>query len=292
MSKMNISKIIVPVDFSDDSENGLELALRVEQVYDADIQLVYVQPSKRPFYLASEDLEKREAEKKFKELTSKYSTRQGKLDFIIKKGKIYQEVVEQVEAFNDSIIVMTTHGASGFEEFFVGSNAYRIITATNRPVLTLKTGNIPKVVDRILVPIDHTEETRQKVPFALDLAKRYKAELHVIGTPESSDSYIKGKTEAYYKQSIEYLIENGIQAKNEMLEPGDKVKMILDYTENNKIDLVTIMTEQTPLIPYIYMGSEAHKILSSCKVPLLSITPKDFYKVRDSFMTFGATGVS
>jgi len=119
----------------------------------------------------------------------------SKLQYIIKKGRIYQEVRESGPGSRR----LYHHGfhpwASGFQEFFIGSNAYRIISATDRPVITIRRGNCPENIDKIVLPVDNTIDSRQKVPFTVELAKIFRSEIHVVGI-QTSKSGARGQAES------------------------------------------------------------------------------------------------
>ncbi len=74
-------------------------------------------------------------------------------------------MVSLAESLPDSLITASTHGASGFQELFIGSNAFRIISATDKPVITLRKNSCPETIGRIVLPIDLSVDSRQKVPF-------------------------------------------------------------------------------------------------------------------------------
>ena len=65
---------------------------------------------------------------------------------------------------------MGTHGASGFEKLWVGSNAYRVASAAPCPVITIRETFEKETFSRILVPLDNSKETRQKIPMAIFFA--------------------------------------------------------------------------------------------------------------------------
>ena len=63
----------------------------------------------------------------------------------------------------DSMIVVGTHGTSGFDEKQVGSNTLRIVSESKVPVLSVRENiNIGRDLTQILVPIDESFETLQK----------------------------------------------------------------------------------------------------------------------------------
>ena len=93
-----MKNFIVPIDFSDDSLKGLELAILFSTKKHVNIQLVYVQKKSFDIYAGLIHEEAKLAEKKFEEMLRKYTPllkNDSKLRYIIKKGRIYEEIVQQ-----------------------------------------------------------------------------------------------------------------------------------------------------------------------------------------------------
>jgi nucleotide-binding universal stress UspA family protein len=285
-----MKQIIVPLDFSDESMNALELALMVSAKTKSNIQMVYVIKKSSDFSHKSLEEEQRYAKEKFSELQIRYENKLGsgvKLTYIIKKGKIYDEVVEQAEAYDDSVIVVSTHGASGFEEFMIGSNAFKIITASERPVIAIRHGIIPKSLNEILLPIDYSTDTRQKVPYTAELARLFGARVHILAVSSGNDPDMLMKLRSWASQVSEYMEENGIKSVS-VTRSGDSISdLITGYAASEKIDLISIMTEQSSSLTKFVIGNNAQQLLSKSPVPILCITPKEL-NIRTGFMTRGA----
>ena len=131
-----MTNFIVPVDFSVDSLKGLDMALLFSQKKQVNIQLVYVLSNSSNFQPSVVGQEHKYAQAQFKKLVKEYEPKLGndsKLRFIIKKGKVYREIVNQANSYKNAVVSASTHGASGFEELFIGSNALKIIAATEEP---------------------------------------------------------------------------------------------------------------------------------------------------------------
>lgn len=273
-----MKQIIVPLDFSKESMNGLDLALIISSKTKANIQMVYVSKSSKDFLQISQDEEHRSAKKRFMEIQEEYAHKLPggvELTYIIKKGKIYDEVVEQAESFDGSLISVSTHGASGFEEFFIGSNALKIITASECPVFAIKYGIVPKSIGRILLPVDYTMDTRQKVPYTLKIAKYFGAKVHVMGVSSGNDPDLMQRIKSWSNQVSDYLQENGIETVVTIRKGEDNPETIIEYARNEKMDLISIMTEQESSFRNFLLGSNAQQMLSKSPVPVLCITSKD-----------------
>lgn len=280
--------IIVPIDFSEESLKGLELALLIAKNIECTVEMVYVQKKSLDYNPGSKEEEYRYAEKEFDKILESYQTKlsaNNKLKYIIKSGRIYREIVNQAESFSDSFIVTSTHGASGFEKFFIGSNAFKIITATGRPVFTIRGGEIPQNISKIILPLDISVDTRQKLPFTAEMAKWLDAEVHVITITSLQTEDISKKLTAYSNQVCDYLDKRGIKHKTEALIGSDLIQLILDYAGDVGADLISIMTEQVSDFNYI-MGTAAQEMLNRSTLPVLSINPKELH-VSGAFRTQG-----
>jgi len=280
--------IIVPIDFSEESLKGLELAILFAKKVNSKIQMVYVRKKSGDYNAGSKE-EKKYAEKKFKEIVKEYQPllpKEIKLDYIVKSGKIYKEVVSQAESFENSFIVASTHGASGFEQFFIGSNALKIISATKKPVITLQGNKPPRIISKIILPLDITAETRQKLPFTAEIAKWFDAEVHVVTlSAYQADDIIK-KLNSYSAQVCDYLKERGIKYKTEMLVGSNLTDITLEYAKKVNAGLISIMTEQSVDVSNFILGSFAQQMLNKSAIPVMSMNPKELF-VSGAFTTQG-----
>jgi len=281
--------IIVPIDFSKESLNGLRLALIFANQFKSNIQMVYVQKVVSEMGRVGLEEEHKTATENFKKLVDEYSSKLHKgleLSFIIKRGKVYREVVNQAEAFEDTIIICSTHGASGFEEFFIGSNALKIVSATECPVITIRHGSVPHEIKKIVMPIDITADTRQKVPITAEIAKLFDAEVHVVTVSTVQSEDIVAKLNAYTKQICDYLKEYGVSYKTASLNGDNITDVTIEYALDINADLITIMTEQSKALSNFILGSYAQQMLNKSPIPVLSVTPQEIF-ILGSFVTQG-----
>lgn len=283
-----MKNIIIPIDFSEDSQKGIELALLFARKQYTNVQLVYVQKKSSdynsPGYFEEE---KKWAEKKFKEILAKFEPRMendSKLRYIIKSGKIYKEIVSQVESYKEAMVIASTHGASGFEEFFMGSNAFKIISATERPVLTTRTGSIPEDIKNIVMPLDVTIDTRQKVPITAELAELFGAEVHIITVSSSRGQRITNRLEAYSRQAAGYFTAKKVPFRQKSLYGENIVDLTVVYADSVNADVITIMKEQSRNLTF--MGNLTHQLLNHATIPVLTLSNKETH-IKTGFSTYG-----
>jgi len=282
-----MTNFIVPIDFSVDSLKGLEWAILFSKKKRINIQMVYVLSNSSNFQPSVVELEQKYATAHFKKLVKEFSPAlgsQSKLSFIIKKGKVYREIVNQVNSFEDAVVSASTHGASGFEELFVGSNALKIMAATEQPVFTLRT-IIPEQIKKIVVPIKLHQDTRQKAPAVADLAELFGAELHVISISTRNNKRDLARLDSYSKQVINYFTKRKLQTVSKTLVGENLPNLTCNYTEAVDADLIAIMSSAIDKWN-VFLGSYAQQMLKTATVPLLSITPRE-KQIPAGFSTIG-----
>lgn len=282
-----MKNIIVPIDFSAESLNGLKMALLFAGSMKVNIHLVHVLQKAADADKATVDTEIRHAEAEFGKIIDSYKghiANDSEINYIISKGRIFQEVVAIADKFEDSLITTSTHGASGFQEVFIGSNAFRIISATGKPVITLRKNYCPASIGKIVLPIDLSPDSRQKVPFTIELARLFNAEIHVVGVHTSKSKMNVKKIRSYASQVAGY-VEGKVPCESNEVFGDDAPGMLINYSNTVKADLISITTEQSGAISLI-MGNTAHQILNKADIPVLCLTPRHITK-SGSFASMG-----
>lgn len=271
--------ILVPLDFSDHSFNALRRAVEFSKSVNAEVQLIYVKPTKMLKSLfgsaSSQDSIQQELEDKVEELNKEYNTT---FKFHQMEGAIYSNIVQTAEDINADLIVMGTHGHSGFEEFWVGGNAYKTVSAAPCPVITMRETFVKNAIENIILPIDQSAHTRQKVPLTADIAKQFGAVVHSVGICTDNDDETVFRMRQYQNQVIEYLEEHNVTVKDELVFGKNITEITLDYAKQNNGDLISIMTEQEISPSNLIMGAFAQQMVNHSSIPVLSTRPNPRYE--------------
>lgn len=271
-------KILIGIDFSDCSLNALEHAITIAQRSSSGITMVWVNHldySKEIFSVEPKDL-LNEVEEKFKEIIKKYKSKLGReeLNYQIRKGKVYKEICAVADEIDAFLIVIGTHGSTGFEEFWIGSNANRVVSTSRKPIITIRAGvNIDKGLRKIVIPFDSTKVTRQKLPMTALLAKFFNAEVHILGMYTSKLDDIRYRIRNYVEQAKDYLKENDILYKEEFIETDHITEATIEYANKVNANLISIMTEQETKTSNLWLGPYASQMVNHSPVPVLSIHP-------------------
>ena len=276
--------IIVAVDFSNTSIHALEYAIVLANRFKSDIILIWVDKldSAEAIYPDSSNNVRNEAKKRFDELIEQYGKllEKGlKIDYKLRKGKIYHEVDGMARTLGASMIVAGAHGISGYEEFWIGSNAFKIVTYASCPIITIRNDfPILDKIDNILVPIDSSVETLQKLPVIATLALLFTSTVHLVATQYSQLKSIQRLAMKNADAASHYLKKNNVNSLMDELVSNDITKAVIDYATELDADLIGIMTEQeTPV--NILLGPHAQRLINQSAVPVLSVHPQEHFSL-------------
>jgi nucleotide-binding universal stress UspA family protein len=275
-----MKKILVAVDFSDCSINALEHAITIANKAEAGLDMIFVikPDSSRDMFTEGPQTLSSMVKDKFDELIEKYQPSLGKnkMGFLIREGKVYHEIVDEADKKDVFLVMAGTHGSSGFEEFWMGSNANRIVSALRKPVITIRGGvNINRNLEKIVLPLDSTPETRQKVPFSAYMAKIFDAEVHILRVYTSNVQAVIRKVNSYSDQVVKHLEEEGIRYVIESVQADNLTDATIEYALRINANLISIMTEQEISAKNLLLGPYAQQMVNHSPIPVLSIHPKE-----------------
>ncbi len=278
-----MKQIIVAIDFSKTSLNALAYGIHIANKAKADVQMVWVDntTSEEVVFEGFAHEERNEKVALLKELQEKYSKslKGGKLDYKTRKGKVYLEIAQQAKSVNADLIVAGTHGVSGFEEFWIGSNAYRIVTNAPCPLITIRHDCKVEDIQRILIPIDSSQETRQKIPIVSQLAGLFNSEIHVLSLYSTPLKSVQRRVDNYAKQVMDYFDERKIKYIAVTKESENITRTTIDYAETIKAGMIAIMTEQETTTANIFLGPDARQMINHSPVPVLSMRAKELVSI-------------
>lgn len=271
-----MKSIIVGTDFSKGSYVALEIAVDIANQLHTGIKLLWIKKEKN--LLSGEQLESTThlAEEKLQQLcdTHRPQMMHGEIQWEIQSGKVANRIAEEARKEESPMIVIGTNGASGFEKYWMGSTAVRIVQEAPCPTLTIREGfDFHKKLDHIVVPIRINANSRQKVGPAAQMAKIFGSQVHILGLIESAQDALTLRT--YLKQVEKFFEKEGISYTSCGRRYENYSKTVLEYATKINADLVVINTEQDRLLARLFLGTNAQQIVHKSQIPVLCIHPED-----------------
>ena len=273
--------ILVPIDFTETSIFALEHAAAISSLENDSITLLHVIEGANFDAVTSANdvnVDHRDAlaiEGAATRLQKIIANKTSNINYkyIIAGGKPYRKIAETAEEINADFIVMGTNGSSGTQAF-AGSNASKVIQHATCPVIVVRELPAHNGYKDIVLPLDLTRETKQKVAIAADLAEHFHSTVHVVSFHES-DEYLANKLNANINQVEGYLNDRGINTTATVMSDssGNFAMRTLDWANAKGADLVVIMTQQEKSVREYIIGSYAQQIVNKSPIPVLTVTP-------------------
>lgn len=292
------NKILVPVDLGGHAEKLLEQSYPIARVFDAEILMLFVIEDEAGFskLISPDEYLNRlmfQAKKQFDQI-DQLIEQSGKgsnvpVSYIIKKGKVYDQIIETARDQDVILIVMGSDaGDTKRPRRFMGSNTYNVVREANCPVISLKGEKVCHAFRNILVPIDLTGQTKKQVQKAIEIGAFFGATIHLLSVISDEGKIRKLKKNVQINQVRKAIERHGLNCSSEILR-GEGLNIphnICMVSQRIDADMIIIMTQQKKNFSRFFVGSIAQEIIFQACVPVMSISPKaEFHpKVITSFV--------
>jgi nucleotide-binding universal stress UspA family protein len=275
------NSILVPIDFSEQSLIALGQCYNLTRLTKADIVLLYVMDEDPSRLIASLFKSKQEENKeienaielKLNELAEKTSIEAGvKVHTKIRRGKIYEQIVEEADELKPVFVIMGTNGSVGIKRF-IGSNAMRVIKEAHCPVITIKGKSHRFGCKNIVLPLDLTKETKEKVNKAIEMAGYFGSTIRVLTVYTSDDEFLNNKLTRQLNQVQHFIEDRNIPCTIEALNGDNIASEVVSYANRVEADLIMIMTQEEMNWTDLFISSAAQEVINNSDIPVLSIRP-------------------
>src|SRR5438309_4961169 len=171
-------RVLIPVDFSETSLHAVKHGVSIAKLGKGDLVMLQVQKKidYTDIILPAIGIESVSAvtnllEDKLEELAEEIRKNDGlQVTTIVSSGNVTSEITNIAEEYKAGLIIMGTQGADSHNDLFLGSNSYKVLTKSLVPVMTVRREALKQGYPEILLPIDSSEHSRQKVKATLQLA--------------------------------------------------------------------------------------------------------------------------
>jgi len=282
MINFKVKRVMLPYDFSANADKALSHAAFMSALLKADIYLVHVINKSELVDIILPILKMKTdkvvvnlVNERLTEVCNKIKKNYGILPKpIVSTGNITTELVNLAEEHKIDLIIMGTRGKDSKSDLFLGSNAYRLITKSPIPVMTIRDSLSKKGYQNILLPIDLTAHSRQKVNYAVGLAKAFGGKITILGLYNQDEKSDKFKLEAVVKQ-IEKVCEKGkVTYESYIDKTNHRVSKTNTFAKKHKNDVIITMTDQALDGPKGILSNYDHELVHTSKIPVISIHPE------------------
>ncbi|UZO81230.1 universal stress protein [Aquimarina sp. ERC-38] len=272
-----MKKILVPTDFSEQAESALKVAAQLAKKYQSQIYLLHI--IELPVHLvdlmatptpsAPEAIYfMKETHKKFEELLAKEYLNGIEVHETVSFEDIREGVMSTCTKNMIDFIVMGSHGSSGFEEFFIGSNAEKIVRFAKQPVLVIKEDCDVFNIGSVVYATNFEVEEKPAIAAIANFAKQIEAQLHVVWINTASSFKSTKEAEDEMKNMLSGI--DVVQPSLSIYNDTNVEKGILNFAESVNAGLIGIGTHGRKGLSHFINGSVGEDVVNHAKRPVLT----------------------
>ena len=297
----NLKNIMCLTDLSEYSNQTIDYGIALAKEFESRLYLCHVVDIPSMALYAEAHIDPMEQQNRIisqAEATLGNLTRGEDIDWqpLITVGPTVSEISRLVEEKNIDLAISTSHGRSGLKRLVLGSVTEELMRTISCPILVMrgleKSRKLPEPVvfrlKKIMVGCDFSSDSTLALRYALSFAQEFEAELHLVHVMEPMAYQNLSKTltdtEKGYQNELKKLIgkkldnlvpedaKNWCSPKTALLD-GRADEKIVEYAEQNHIDLISLGVRGHGLVETLFLGSTTDRVARQAPCPVLSVRP-------------------
>jgi len=266
-------KILIATDYSEQSLPAEIYAVNLAKDIDSYLQFVHVFDPPLAAPLAAFDAEKIEynpllfESKKLKNhvanLLNSLNNPLSDSDFtyLVREGQAGEQILEEAQESEIDIIIVGTHGVSGFRDFFVGTHAWDVIKNSKIPALAIPTKTVYKRISTIGFASEYREGEIPAIHFAYNIANLLKANFKIV---HINNPFIKAKDNDQMFVDFYGTLQSILKTEN------------IEFIRMNEDDVIEGIEKfcNETSVDWLAMSPEVPSLLEKIFIPNISMTRK------------------
>jgi nucleotide-binding universal stress UspA family protein len=303
---IEIRRILCPIDFSDHARRALVHAIAIARWYESTVTVLHVfSPPPvaafgtgsvvfEPIVLTADDRNQLVADTKaFAEAESAPGVA---IQAVVREGNTAGEILEQATSMKSDLLVIGTHGRSGFERLVLGSVAEKVLRKASCPVMTVPRRLSdavpagPVLYKRILRAVDFSESSLHALKYAMSMAQEADGQLTVLHVVEhefpSTAVMASGEDDAvmtiwdFMKEREEALrrrLEEAVAGASDfcsvesLMTHGRPWREVLRVATERQSDLIVMGVQGRGAADLLFFGSTTQHVVREASCPVLTL---------------------
>ncbi len=246
-----------------------------------EFMIAHNKPKEVDFMFINDDLShlKEEVKERIKECINLMHSKDIMTEHSFRQGNFHRGIIDMAQYSGTDLIICGAELVKGFRRFWNGSETYKLIKDAPCYVVSLQKPMKRQSIKKIVLPIDSTQETRQKVPAAMQMAKLFGATIHVLGVSSSNSADTLKTVKNYAEQATNFMADRDIKVELEFLQGTNLTDVTLQYVDNIDADMLMIMAIEEPNPFGMFEGSFPEQMILKSRVPVMAIKMREDLKV-------------
>lgn len=275
-----IENILVPVDFNESSVKAARYAYQIAKKTYAKIVLlnvIEISGILLDFFSSADQLVKvtEKAKDNLHKIIQdlKETDQDIEVSSRVERGKPYQKILEIAEEIDARLIIIGENHTGDQKTKDLGSTVYHVTLKSSAPVITYK-GTRDEVIDKIVVPLDLTKQSKKQILSAIAYGINYKSKIYLVSSIIGGVKLKESRIYKKLKKAKRTLEENNVNCEIQLFKRSDVApyQRVLDFTHEINADMILVMTHQEGYTYDNYIGAFAHHIINESDVSVLSLT--------------------
>lgn len=272
-----MKKILVPTDFSDHAEYALKVAAQIARKNGGEIFLLHMLELPSTAHDAigrGADVPEilffmKKAHERFNEVKAAPYLEGIPVTEAVQFEKAFDGIIGATNKHNIDLIVMGSHGASGFREMFIGSNTEKVVRTSKVPVLVIKREEQDFTPDNVVFASDFADEIKKPFAKVVDFANDYNAKLHLVFINTPNDFRSTHAAEKAMRNFVSgFNLKNGYTTN--IYNDVNVEKGVLHFANNINADLIGMCTHGRKGLSHFFNGSISEDMVNHSARPVIT----------------------
>lgn len=279
-----MKKILVPTDFSDHAEYALKVAAKIARENEGEIYLLHM--LEMPSHISDNGIGESNAvgsstdvpevmffmektRERFQETLNEPYLQGINIVEAIQFDRAFDGIITHSKKHNIDLIVMGSHGASGFREMFIGSNTEKVVRTSDIPVLVIKKEQDSFNPAKMVFASDFSDEIKKPFAKVVDFANKFNASLQLVFINTPNDFRATHAAEKMIRDFASgFTIQNdyGVHIYNDV----NVEKGILHFANSINADLIGMCTHGRKGLAHFFNGSISEDLVNHAVRPVVT----------------------
>ena len=276
---LRLRRILFATDFSPESYNALPIVGALARRYNAEVEVLHAltpTPLVVPDGATYVPVATTAAEERIHEVLKADVLDGRRVCWAVRLGLPSETIIDEAIDQQADLIVLGTHGYSGFRHLLTGSVCEELARSAPCPVLTIgphvdKRFANPERATRILVPVDFTPESLEVVPSVLSLASDFETCITFLHVRKSTSGLPSARAKHFIglmRRMFQRLVPDGCSTRY-LVEDGDPAGTILSVAYESFADVIAMGVREKKDVPFTFRSTVTYKVIAGAQCPVL-----------------------
>jgi len=273
-----MNKILVPVDFSEQSNYALKTAASISEKTNAEVYLLHLvelpsgvidMAAGSNFSIPESMMYLRKIKDKMLKIKEYYFVNRENVKYSIRFNHPYQGIKEYSEKINPNLIIMGAKGVSDFEEIMIGSNTEKIVRTSEIPVIVVKSNSDEFRLNNIVFASDFKDESKVSFKKLIEFTSGLDCKIHLLFV-NTMDRFETTESTTERIQSFLNDFENTDQYSINTYNDNTIIKGIVNFSNEINTDLIALSTHNRSGLSKLFNDSIAKSLSKTATKPIVT----------------------